>query len=200
MRIWCLRHGESENVIGGVSGVAPKMPLTQRGHGQAHQAARVLADEPIAAIYSSPTLRTLQTAAPLAATHQLDVSVVPDLIEAGIGSADGSTDLAVRARAAEVLRQWVVDGDLDQRVADGETGHKVVDRMSAAFERIARDHDGETVAVVAHTGCLTVALSRLCGLGARAWGVPLPHAEPFLVTWDGAWSCEAWPSADLAHP
>jgi alpha-ribazole phosphatase/probable phosphoglycerate mutase len=200
MRIWCLRHAQSENVVGGVSGVAPAMPLTPLGHQQAEEAARVLADEPITAIYVSPTVRTQQTAAPLATTHGLDVSVQPGLIEAGIGSADGSTDLAVRARAGEVLRAWVVDQDLDQRVADGETGHEVVARVTAVFEQIARDHDGETVAVVAHTGNLTVTLGRLCGLGALAWGTPLPHAEPFLVTWDGAWSCEAWPSVDLAHP
>jgi broad specificity phosphatase PhoE len=200
MRVWCLRHGQSENVVRGMSGAVPAMPLTPQGHDQAHAAARVLADEPITAIYASPTLRTLQTAAPLAAAHQLDVSVLPGLTEGGIGSAEGSTDPEVRARAAEVLRQWIVDEDLDQRVADGESGHEVVARVTAAFEGIARDHDGETVVVVAHTGCLTTALSRLCGLGARAWGTPLPHAEPFLVTWDGGWSCPAWPSADLAHP
>jgi broad specificity phosphatase PhoE len=200
MRIWCLRHGESENVVGGVSGAVPAMPLTPRGHEQAAMAARVLADEPITAIYASPAVRARQTAAPLAAAHHLDVSVLPGLAEAGIGSVEGSTDLGIRARAAEVLRQWLVDEDLGQRVADGETGHEVVARVGSAFERIARDHADEIVAVVAHTACLTVALSRLCGLGARVWDTPLPHAEPFLVTWDGDWSCSAWPSVDLAHP
>lgn len=51
-----------------------------------------------------------------------------------------------------------------------------------------------TVAVVGHVASLTVALARLCGLGARVWGMPLPHAEPFLVEWDGRfWRCSSWP-------
>lgn len=77
---------------------------------------------------------------------------------------------------------------------DGETGHDVLSRTTTALERIARQHHGETVAVVGHVASLTLALSRLCALGGSVWGAPLPHAEPFLVQWDGTqWSCSAWP-------
>ncbi|TDD12602.1 hypothetical protein E1292_01310 [Nonomuraea deserti] len=59
---------------------------------------------------------------------------------------------------------------------------------------MAAAHPGATVAVVGHVGSLTAGLNALCGLGARVWGAPLPHAVPFLVEWDGrSWRCEAWP-------
>lgn len=36
-------------------------------------------------------------------------------------------------------------------------------------------------------------LRRLRALGAEVWGTPLPHAEPFLVEWDGrTWHCHDW--------
>ncbi|WP_433683420.1 histidine phosphatase family protein [Nocardia sp. CA-119907] len=193
VRVWCLRHAESENVTAGIAGVVPRAPLTERGHCQAAEAARGLDGEPIVRIYSSTALRARQTAAALA-SRGCGVVSVDDLAEVGIGADEGATDPAVRERTADVLRAWVVAGDLEQRVADGESGREVVARMSAVFRQLAAAHPGETVAVVGHVASLTVALAHLCGLGSRVWGRPLPHAEPFLVEWDGSsWRCSAWP-------
>ncbi|WP_433732728.1 histidine phosphatase family protein [Nocardia sp. CA-129566] len=193
VRVWCLRHAESENVIAGVAGVVPGAPLTERGHCQAAAAARGLDGEPIVRIYSSTALRARQTAAALA-SRGCGLVAVDDLAEVGIGADEGATDLAARERTADVLRAWVVAGDLEQRVADGESGREVIARMSAVFRHLAAAHPGETVAVVGHVASLTVALAQLCGLGLRVWRKPLPHAEPFLVEWDGSsWRCSAWP-------
>jgi alpha-ribazole phosphatase/probable phosphoglycerate mutase len=194
VRLWCLRHAESENVTAGVAGAVPTAPLTERGRHQAVQAARALATEPITRVYSSTALRARQTAGLLATVPAINVWVMPELVEVGIGKHEGTGDPLVRKRTAEVLHAWVVEQDLGQRVADGETGHDVVARVTAAFQQIASAHPGETVAVVGHVASLTVALGRLCALGVRVWGTPLPHAEPFLVEWDGqAWHCPAWP-------
>jgi len=181
VRVWCLRHAESENVTTGTAGAVPTAPLTARGRHQAINAAQKLAAEPITRIYSSTALRARQTAELLAAAPGLHITAMPELVEVGI--------------PAEVLRAWVIEQDLGQRVADGETGHQVVARVTAAFQRIASAHPGETVAVVGHVASLTVALGRLCSLGSVVWGTPLPHARPFLVEWDGqAWHCPAWPA------
>jgi alpha-ribazole phosphatase/probable phosphoglycerate mutase len=95
-----------------------------------------------------------------------------------------------------VLRAWIIDQDLERRVADGESGHQVVARVTAAFRQIAITHPGETVVVVGHVASLTVTLGLLCALGTRVWGTPLSHAHPFLVEWDGhTWNCPAWPGA-----
>nr|WP_279493838.1 histidine phosphatase family protein [Actinocrispum wychmicini] len=190
-----MRHAESENVIGGVAGAVPRAPLTPRGHEQAAAAARALAHEPIVKVYASTALRARQTADTIAATMNLDVATMTELVEVGIGTAEGTVDPVIRAQTAEVLHAWVVHQDLDRRVADGETGHEVLARVSSAFTEIAARHSGTTVAVVGHVATLTVAVSLLCGLGSRVWGTPLAHAEPFLVEWDGqGWSCSAWPT------
>jgi broad specificity phosphatase PhoE len=182
VRVWCLRHAESHDVTAGIAGAVPNTPLTARGRRQAVAAARTLAGEPIVRIYASTALRARQTAALLATVLPVDVAALPELVEVGV--------------TARVLRAWVVEQDLDLRAADGEAGCQVVARVTAAFRRIAHTHPGETVAVVGHVASLTVALGRLCALGATVWGTPLPHARPFLVEWDGhAWRCPAWPGA-----
>jgi broad specificity phosphatase PhoE len=194
VRMWCLRHAESVNVTTGTAGAVPTAPLTAHGHHQAIDTAQILADEPITRIYSSTAVRARQTAEHLAAMPDLGVTAMPELVEVGIGTHEGTNDPTIRAWTAQVLHAWIVEQDLGQRVSDGETGHQVVARVTAAFQKIAKAHPGETVAVVGHVASLTVALGRLCALGSQVWGTPLPHARPFLVEWDGhAWHCPAWP-------
>jgi alpha-ribazole phosphatase/probable phosphoglycerate mutase len=199
VRVWCLRHAESENVTAGMAGAVPTAPLTERGRDQAIDAAQALAHEPITRVYCSTALRARQTAGLLAALPTIEVAAVPELVEVGIGKHEGTIDPAIRTRTADVLRAWVVGQDLGQRVADGETGHEVLARVTAAFQKIAGAHPGETIAVVGHVAGLTLALGRLCALGPQVWGTPLPHAQPFLIEWDGqAWHCPAWPGTGAA--
>jgi broad specificity phosphatase PhoE len=178
VHFWCMRHAEAAPAL-------PTHPLTVRGRHQAIEAAQKLAVKPITRIYSSTELRAQQTAELLAATLGLDIMTMPELIEVGC--------------TAEELRAWILEQDLGQRAADGETGHQVVARVSAAFQEIASAHPGETVAVVGHVASLTVTLGRLCALGSTVWGTPLSHARLFLVEWDGqAWHCPKWPEAENA--
>jgi broad specificity phosphatase PhoE len=182
VRVWCLRHAEAQSGTAGTAGATPPAPLTARGRHQAIAAAQTLAGEPITRIYCSTALRARQTAALLAPVLAVDVTALPELIEASV--------------TARVLRAWIVEQELGLRGAEGESGCRVVARVTAAFQQITRTHPGETVAVVGHVASLSVALGRLCGLGSRVWGTPLPHAHPFLVEWDGhAWRCPAWPGA-----
>ena len=123
------------------------------------------------------------------------MTALPDLAEVGIGGHEGTHDPAIHTQTADVLRAWIIDEDLNRRVADGESGHEVVARVQAAFQRIAATHPGETVAVVGHVASLTVTLGRLCSLGATVWGTPLAHARPFLIEHDTTtWHCPAWPT------
>ena len=111
VRVWCLRHAEAETVTTGTPAL-PTTPLTARGRHQAIEAAQQLAAEPITRIYSSTAPRARQTAellaTALATTPGLHITAMPELVEVGV--------------TAEVLRAWVVEQDLGQRAADGETG------------------------------------------------------------------------------
>jgi 2,3-bisphosphoglycerate-dependent phosphoglycerate mutase len=63
VRVFLIRHGESESNAGLSSADPGSIPLTPTGHLQAGQIARVLADVP-ALIVTSPYLRARQTAQP----------------------------------------------------------------------------------------------------------------------------------------
>ncbi|MGW4964312.1 histidine phosphatase family protein [Nonomuraea sp. NPDC004186] len=148
VRVLCLRHAESENVVAGVTGALPPAELTPKGRAQAAEAAERLRGEGVIRIYASTAVRARQTAEIIARALGLREEVVAlrGLVEFGIGRLEGTADPAVRARTAEVLRSWVVDGRLGEAVADGETGHAVVARVVAAFASIAATHPSEPAA------------------------------------------------------
>ncbi len=63
IRVFLIRHGESESNAGLPSAGPGSAPLTAAGHRQAEQVAQILADVP-ALIVTSPYLRARQTAQP----------------------------------------------------------------------------------------------------------------------------------------
>jgi alpha-ribazole phosphatase/probable phosphoglycerate mutase len=181
----CLRHGESDNVVAGASGQVPAATLTALGWAQV-RAVRLTG---ITHAYASATVRARQTAE----VFGVPVTELAGLGEVGVGAREGAVDAGLRRETADVLRTWVVDGDLDRRVGDGESGHEVLARMEAALNLIA-DRSGTRPVVVGHVASLTVVGSVLCGLGGAVWGAPLPHAVPFVLRRDGTrWHCPRWP-------
>lgn len=195
--MWCLRHAESiDNVARVLSSAEPGSELTELGQAQAAAAARLLADEPIVAVYASPTVRTLRTAAAIAAPHGLDVQLRPSLIEWALGECEGRSDAEAYAQCAAVARAWIVDRDLDARIPGGDSGRELVERCVAALTEIADAHPGESVVVVSHGGALAASMMALCaGFTAdTVWGRPLRHATPFLLTRQQAtWQYDTWP-------
>jgi len=61
VRIWCLRHGESENVVAGAVGALPNARLTTTGRIQAAEAADILRSHQVAMVYASSAVRAQQT-------------------------------------------------------------------------------------------------------------------------------------------
>ena len=79
--LFLIRHGENEwTERGALAGRTPSVPLNEKGKEQAQQIAERLKAQPITAVYSSPLLRCLETAQPLASA--LDQSTPSSLATA----------------------------------------------------------------------------------------------------------------------
>jgi len=77
-----LRHGEVFNPTGVLYGRLPGFQLSELGQQMAVRAADALADRDVTVVVSSPLERAQQTAAPVAAAHDLRVSIDDRIIEA----------------------------------------------------------------------------------------------------------------------
>lgn len=76
-----VRHGEVENPQGVVYADLPGFGLSDRGRSQADAAASHLAARPLAAVYSSPLRRALQTASAISRRAGRSLHILPELGE-----------------------------------------------------------------------------------------------------------------------
>jgi broad specificity phosphatase PhoE len=149
--ILLARHGESDwNRSEQWQGLADR-PLTELGHEQARALADRLRDVSLDAIYSSDLQRARDTAQIVARDHGLEVTEVPALREVDVGSWSGLTRAEAQSRFPEGYARWIDGGE---GWDDGETYDQLRNRAVAAIQRIAADHGGGRILVVAHGGTI----------------------------------------------
>jgi len=151
------RHGETDwNRESRFQGHADP-PLNELGRQQAAELGKALADEELAAVYSSPLHRALETAEVVAAQHGLQAVPVDGLREVDVGSWQALTRGEVERRFPEQFRRWL---DYGRGWDDGETYEEMGERVLAALEALAARHDGELILAVTHGGPIRTALAR----------------------------------------
>src|SRR4051812_18790519 len=87
--LWLLRHPEPEATTRGRCYGSLDVALSSVGIEQAHEMAKALASQPLAAIYSSPRRRCTQAAAILAVGRETEI--VEALRELDFGEFEGRT-------------------------------------------------------------------------------------------------------------
>ena len=170
-RILAIRHGETAwNVDGRIQGQLD-VPLNEMGRWQVHRLALAVADEGIAAIYSSDLLRAMETAEAVSRGCGQPIVADTGLRERGFGSFEG-------LHYAEINERWPADAERWRRrdptfgAPGGETLNQFYARSVSTATRLAELHPGQTVALVAHGGvmdCLYRAASRVALDAPRSW-------------------------------
>ncbi len=158
-----IRHAENDYVrTGRLAGRLPGVHLNARGREQAQALAEALRETPLAAVYSSPLERALETAQPVAEAHGLEVVVREGLLELDIGAWQGCTLKQLRRR-----KLWrVVQGTPSRmRFPDGETFLEAQGRVVAELEALAAQHSPKAViACVSHADLIKLAVAYYLGL------------------------------------
>ncbi|GAA1975604.1 histidine phosphatase family protein [Isoptericola halotolerans] len=159
-----LRHGEVHNPDGVLYGRIPGYRLSERGQRMAHRVAEHLSDRgrDVVAVVASPLQRAQETAAPVAATFDVELATDDRLIEAG-NSFEGST---IGKRPGQLVhpRYWKLLWN-PLRPSWGESYVDQATRMRAAVDDARRTFAGHEVVLVSHQ--LPVWMARLSFEGRR---------------------------------
>jgi probable phosphoglycerate mutase len=159
--ILLIRHGENEYVANHkLAGRTPGVHLNDRGRAQAEALVKLLEEQPLAAIYSSPLARCVETARPLAAARNLPVIEEPAFLEVDYGDWHGA-DLRELAK----LPEWrkVQHTPSTFRFPNGESLREVQNRAVAGVEMVRQRHPNEVVAVFAHGDVIRTTLAHYLG-------------------------------------
>jgi alpha-ribazole phosphatase len=157
-RLLLIRHAQPSEEARGRCYGRLDIGLSTRGQRRAQLLARTLDRIPLAAVYSSPASRALETARPLAATHGLAPMVEDALREIDFGELEGRTYDEIRADRPELYHSWM---ETPTRVEfpGGESYTQLRARAIRARDTIRTRHDGQLAAIVSHGGILRAMLA-----------------------------------------
>ncbi len=152
-RVFAIRHGQTAwNASGRIQGHTD-VGLDDTGRWQAGRMAQSLADESLAAIYSSDLARAYDTATALALVTGVPVQTDVALRERAFGHFEGETFSAIQQRWPEQAQRWL-RREADFEPGGGESLAAFSQRCVAAASRLAARHAGAAIALVAHGGVL----------------------------------------------
>lgn len=187
-RIIAIRHGETAwNVDARIQGHLD-IPLNDIGLWQAGRAGAALASEPLATIYSSDLSRAQTTAQAVADTTGAPLVLDSGLRERSFGNFEGRTFKEIEQELPEQALRWrkrdpdfVPDGG-------GESLAMLKSRIQHTVDRLAAQHLGQQIALVAHGGVMDV-LYRLATRqdlqAPRTWELGNAAINRLLWTPDG---------------
>jgi 2,3-bisphosphoglycerate-dependent phosphoglycerate mutase len=155
------RHGETDwNAQRRFQGHADP-PLNDVGRAQARALAARVADAGVGAVYSSDLRRAAETADIVGDRLGLSVSHRASLREIDVGEWSGHTVDEIVARFPDGYRRHREGGDGWDH---GESHAALSVRIVEAVVKIAGEHPGETILVVAHGACLRALLAYAEGI------------------------------------
>ena len=156
-----IRHATTDSVGKRLSGRLPGVLLNAAGQEQAHKLAQRLASTAIAAIYSSPLERAVQTAAPIAKALNLQPIINEDFLEMNFGD---WTDAAFADLAQEEHFKLFNSFRSGTRIPGGELMLEAQTRIVAGLLKLTELHPNETVAVVSHSDLIKAAVAYFAGI------------------------------------
>jgi broad specificity phosphatase PhoE len=170
-RFILVRHGQTEwNRVERFRGRAD-LALDETGRRQAEAAALRLKGEQIAAIYSSPLKRTIETASILARQLKLPVQPFEGLLDIDFGSWQGLSPEEAAQQDSQLYQKWL-EHPHEVRFPHGESLDIVRQRVVSGVEDVASKHNDQTVVLVSHKVVCQVLMCAMIGLdNSHFWQV-----------------------------
>ncbi|WP_410750276.1 adenosylcobalamin/alpha-ribazole phosphatase [Citrobacter sp. U14242] len=167
MRLWLVRHGETEaNVAGLYSGHAPTS-LTERGIAQAQSLSGLLRNVPFDNVLCSELERARHTTQLILAEREVPVRVMPELNEMFFGDWEMRHHRDLAREDAENYAVWCNDWQ-NATPTNGEGFQAFSQRVERFIAQLADYKNVQNLLVVSHQGVLSVLIARLLSMPAAS--------------------------------
>jgi probable phosphoglycerate mutase len=169
-RLILVRHGRTAANTDQRLGSRSDISLDETGQKQAALAAQRVKEYPVAAVYSSPQLRTRQTAEYIARSFNLEIQICDELNEFYFGQIANMRLDEIQTQYPDIhtiIHAWL-NRDIDDKsprpdFPGAETMDAFVTRVMRFQEMILEKHPGECVAAVTHLGVIKALLTEMAG-------------------------------------
>lgn len=179
-----IRHAEAATRPGRLAGWTPGLRLSERGRAQAERLAERLRPMRLAAIYSSPLERCVETAEAVAAGRPVEVR-----LDDGVGEVRFGTwqNRPYRSLAKTDLWRLVQTAPSNARFPGGEAVREVQARAVASVEAIRERHRRGAVAVFSHADTIKTIVAHYMGMHLDLYQrIVIAPASVTVFAFDGA--------------
>ncbi len=150
-----VRHGHVDNPRNIYYGRSPHFKLSEQGKFQAHSAADILREKPISAVFSSPTLRSRQTAQFIAAPHVGVTVHISRRLHEVYTPFDGCPISEI------IARSWDVYTGSD---SEYEQPCDVIRRILRFAAQVRRQYLGQYIVAVTHDDAILLMMLQVLGI------------------------------------
>ena len=188
MKLWVVRHGESEANAAHMHGGWFQASLTEKGRAQAARAGEFLVEIPFERVIASDLVRAIQTAQ--AALPGRDIETEPLIREINVGTLQGR----LVSECLEIYGQPYVE---NKRRGDytpyGGENHEMHLARIAEFMKKAESFKGENIAVFTHEYVLRGMLDLVLGIEIPKSRISCSNCCIGVFEFDGStWKLYGW--------
>lgn len=178
-----IRHAEPAEEMRGRCYGSLDVALSDHGRSQAATLAAATRGIPLAAVYTSPRIRALHTALPIAQAAGLEPSEDPRLRELDFGQLEGRTYDEIAAAEPELYHRWMTE-PTEVHFPQGESYADLAARATGFLDETLARHGGQHIAVVSHGGVLRALLAHCLEIPApRIFQIAHGHATVSVISW-----------------
>ena len=166
--VMMMRHGEAENNVRHIlAGRELEFHLTERGREQVASTADGLKSIPIDAIYTSPVIRTVETAKIVSETLGVDFVIDERLYETDMGSLVGRGYDEVIQKYGNLFLGFYYDDPLLKNLKV-EKFTAIKDRIANMLDYVAEKHKHTNVLMITHLDPIKAAITKILDLKPAA--------------------------------
>ncbi len=148
MKLYVLRHGETDGNVKGVMSGHQESYLTEHGKEEARQAREALADKKIDIVFASPLIRTKDTAI-ITANGK-----IPIVFDERLKSRNHGEFAGMRRSDVKLDEYW--NYKKNKQYEKAESAKDIYDRVKSMVEYVKENYPGENVLFVTHSGVCRV--------------------------------------------
>ncbi|WP_066059531.1 histidine phosphatase family protein [Robertmurraya korlensis] len=152
VKLYFVRHGETQyNVEGRMQGFCDS-PLTDRGISQAKSVGKGLSGIEFKAIYSSESQRVIDTANHAIGHLNIPITTDPRLKEMNFGALESLLESEISDRYGDILKKLFALTDLHMSAPEGESYSQLYTRTTSVIQEIVEKHkhEGGNILIFSH--------------------------------------------------
>jgi broad specificity phosphatase PhoE len=183
MKIYLVRHGETQWNKGEIFRGTKDIPLNEIGIKQAQSVGNYFSQRPVNRIISSPLARAAQTAESISMTTGIKIETMKEFTDMNFGIWEGLKLREVEQRFPADLNRWKTSPEKLQ-IEGGETLDMVRDRISSGLANILYGTE-DTIIIISHRViCKMLVLHALRIGNDHFWDMRYDPASITLLEWN----------------